>query len=111
MTDGKAGATAPAQPQPGCHRIPAVDRWDAEQLICPYCQDTYVHFDLPYEHVTDDYTCPTGERGSWIDIPMWCEGGGHHWHLILAFHKGESFLHTVDGFRIEGTAPLRGRRR
>ncbi len=98
----------PGSPGPS---LPLVLQERRGQLVCPYCQDTYVHFESPHEHVTDNYTCPTGERGNWIDIPMWCEGGEHHWHLVVAFHKGESFVHTVDGFRLNGTEPLRERRR
>lgn len=88
--------------------LPLVLQGRRGQLVCPCCHENYVHFDSPHEHVTDNYTCPTGERGTWIDIPMWCEGE-HHWHLVVAFHKGESFVHTVDGFRLNGTEPLTGR--
>jgi hypothetical protein len=75
------------------------------QMLCPGCatDQPYVHWDDPIVHHTDHYTCPTGERGSWIDIPMWCEEG-HHFHLVVAFHKGFTFLRVVGGFG--GTVPL-----
>jgi hypothetical protein len=67
----------------------------------------YVHLQEPQFHDTDGYTCPTGERGSWIDIPMWCEGG-HHFNLVIAFHKGCSYIHVVEGYscKTEPLAPL-----
>ena len=80
----------------------------ADQLCCPHCGDEYVHFDPSVEHVTDGYTCPTDERGSWIDIPMWCESG-HHWNIVIAFHKGFTFLHVVLGYPVTATLPLRER--
>lgn len=65
------------------------------KLHCPLCGHSYVHLESPHEH-DDENTCPTGERGWWIDIPAWGECG-HRFNLVLAFHKGETFLHAVAG--------------
>jgi hypothetical protein len=78
------------------------ERW----LRCPECHDSYVHFDSPIEHITDEYTCPTGERGTWIDLPAWCESGDH-FHLVIAFHKGNTSLHVLAGEEGSGDSSTR----
>jgi hypothetical protein len=78
------------------------------ELLCPECEAreaAYVHWEPAVTHETDGYTSPTGERGSWLDVPMRCENG-HHFHLVLAFHKGFTFVHLVAGGPSYRTEPL-----
>jgi hypothetical protein len=77
------------------------------EILCPACDArelAYVHLQEPVYHA-DEFTCPTGERGAWIDVPMWCEQG-HHFNLVLAFHEGCSYLHVVPGHPVLATEPL-----
>ena len=97
----KEGAGTPAPSNSQC----LLDLCAEEQWQCPYCGCEWVHFDEPHWHPSDSYTCPTGERGSWIDIPVWGECG-HHWHVVVAFHKGQAFTHVVPGQQETGTVPL-----
>jgi hypothetical protein len=102
------------------HRVLGSDEFGPNggtELLCPDCLPetvggfadscAYVHFESPIEHITDDYSCPTGERGAWIDVPCWCEND-HRFHLVIAFHKGNSFVHVVAGEAADSfaTAPL-----
>ena len=84
--------------------------YGGRELLCPYCgqrEFAYVHWQAPAIHETDGYTAPTGERGSWLDVPLWCELGGHHFHLVIAFHKGCTYVHIVPGESEPSvTAPL-----
>jgi hypothetical protein len=80
---------------------------DAE-IRCPFCGETTgVHMTGdPVKHRTDDYTCPLGTRGSWIEIDFWCEfGPEHYWRVILGFHKGQVLLGAAPTARSEHPEP------
>ncbi len=68
--------------------------WPHWQLICPICGNDYVYPDEGESEwvVTDGYSSPLGNRGSWIPIPMRCEVAEHSWRLVIGFHKGMTFM-------------------
>jgi hypothetical protein len=70
--------------------------WNLPALACPGCGGYNIHFDLDHVENTDSYTCPLGTRGSWVSLAFWCEECPHRWSLIAGFHKGMTFLGTVD---------------
>lgn len=64
-------------------------------IMCPVCDTEYVHFNEPeYRKGADSYEAWDG-RGDAIYIPMWCEEG-HAWNMRIGFHKGMSFIKTVE---------------
>jgi hypothetical protein len=62
------------------------------RLVCPFCGHTNVHCGEP-KYLTDDYTHDyVRQRGPITVIPMFGEFCDHKWELIIAFHKGDTFV-------------------
>lgn len=71
-------------------------------VCCPVCEIDYVHIGsvtvnqggsalvVKGMEAMVEYQ-PTNARGTFLDIPMWCEGG-HTFTLHLQFHKGNTYL-------------------
>lgn len=73
-----------------------------QPLLCPGCNGDYVRGDLDEKHVTDDYTCPLGTRGSWESLRFECELCDAAWRLVVGFHKGQTFIGYVVDDRSAG---------
>lgn len=64
-----------------------------QQLLCPVCKDTYLHFAKPqFVDGRDDYKASKHVRGSAISVDCACENGGHVSRLMIGFHKGFTLI-------------------
>lgn len=79
---------------------------DPHLLRCPACdRDPYVDPDDGHNlHVESTashhggYTSPTGTRGSWTEVRMWCELHENlPLRLIIANHEGNVFISWIIG--------------
>ena len=64
-------------------------------LLCPNCDGAYTHINEPH-YSTEEYSCPLDTRGPWINVLCWCEDCNAHWDIIIAHHKGFTFLQTLE---------------
>jgi hypothetical protein len=67
------------------------------ELRCANCGFEYLHFGEPaINYGGDDYDTanPMHTRGSWIEIPFWCEGCDKITILNISFHKGQTLYRT-----------------
>ena len=85
---------------------PPIDRefQDPPVVACPICGSPNVHLG-PVSIVSGNAalrvsgdckaeSIPWGEnrRGASVSLDMWCEGGWHHWAVVLEFHKGSTMV-------------------
>lgn len=64
----------------------------------PYGDDAWMHFGKPIvRYVGDEYheDNPMGLRGNWIEIPCQCEFCWKFTSIIIAFHKGRTFIQSI----------------
>lgn len=76
-------------------------------LRCPVegCGFEYVHVtEAPVRPVMEEYSGVLGFRGDETSIPMECENG-HTWRIVLAFHKGMTFLGAAPALQAVPGAP------
>ena len=62
-------------------------------LLCPYCNDTYIHQENDPIRLegNDKYDAGWGGRGDVLKVPFWGECG-HRFGLCFGFHKGNTYV-------------------
>lgn len=67
--------------------------WD---IRCPECGDSNVE-ENPAQVFPDrdEYDSPIHTRGGYVQINLICSGGGHHFALVVANHKGAERLEVI----------------